>query len=352
MAGPGHKAEWKRVRELVKTSVPTRVDRILGVNVSTRRVDVHKTEVTMDMQSYTLQAIDMYRSVKDAPALSTRARAPYYEPSIQEIKDLGSNTSNTIFGNHAASLLMKALYLARMVRMDLCFTINSLAKYVSKWNQLCDKQLAHLFSFMLNTASTKMVSIIDSRDLDNLHLEAYPDADLCGAIDSTKSTSGGILCLTGSHGTFVQLEWFSKRQAATSHSTSEAEMAALSKMLRECLIPQQSLWSEMLARDVKATVYEDNTATIKIAQTGYSQALRHMQKHHRINLGLVHDILTHPDLSIEHIPTHLQKGDLFTKGLNASKHAEAMKMVNLLGGTCVWIRMRKAWQSRMRGAVK
>ena len=112
-------------------------------------------------------------------------------------------------------------------------------------------------------------------------------------------------------------------------------MVALSKLLREHLVPQQGLWSQLVGRPVKATIFEDNTATIKVAETGYSQQLRHMHKHHRISLGLVRDFLDHPDLTIKHIETVKQKGDLFTKGLSPAKHSSAMEMVRLLGGIVI-----------------
>ena len=86
---------------------------------------------------------------------------------------------------------------------------------------------------------------VDSLDLDNVVLHGYPDADLAGTYDCTRATSGGFLELVGDN-TFFPLDWFSKRQTATSHSTTEAELVSASKMLREHLIPLQSLWSVML----------------------------------------------------------------------------------------------------------
>lgn len=99
------------------------------------------------------------------------------------------------------------------------------------------------FLLLQNSKATQLVGTIDKRDLGSLRIEAYPDADLAGNFATSKSTSGGFLALTGPHGTFTHLEWFSKRQTATSHSTSEAEMIAMSKMLRESMVPQMGLWS-------------------------------------------------------------------------------------------------------------
>jgi len=232
---------------------------------------------------------------------------------------------------------MKALYLARMVRIDVTFTLNFLAKFVTKWNPLCDRQMCHLFSYLANSCKTRLVSIVDRLDLGQLTVGGYPDADLCGSYDTTRSTSSCFTCLEGPNGTFVQLEWFSKRQSATSHSTTEAEMISLSKILRKSVVPILGLWTYLLERKVTGSVFEDNQSTIQVAESGYSQQLRHLAKHHRISLGLVHDIVSHPDVNLFHIDTNKQKGDLLTKGLSRIKHNAAMDLVGLYRAMCLLI---------------
>ena len=72
-------------------------------------------------------------------------------------------------------------------------------------------------------------------------------------------------------------------------------------------------------------------STITVANSGYSPQLRHLHKHHRISLGLVHDFVSHSDISLEHIETTKQKGDLLTKGLSRPKHSAALELVRLMG---------------------
>ena len=55
-----------------------------------------------------------------------------------------------------------------------------------------------------------------------------------------------------------------------------------------------------------------------------------VKKHHRISLGLVHELISsHDDIELVHVETNLQKGDLMTKGLQRPKHDPAMEMVGL-----------------------
>jgi hypothetical protein len=161
-----------------------------------------------------------------------------------------------------------------------------------------------------------------------VELHAYPDADLAGTFDTTKATSGGFINLFGLN-TFFPLDWYSKRQTATAHSTTEAELISASKMLRETLIPLMDLWALMLDRNVKGVIHEDNMSTITVIESGYSPQLRHLQKHHRISLGLVHELCQNPDIDVKHCPTDLQKGDILTKGLARPKHEPACRLVGL-----------------------
>ena len=81
-------------------------------------------------------------------------------------------------------------------------------------------------------------------------------------------------------------------------------------------MPLQSLWSAIFGRTVRAKYFEDNTATVSIIKTGYSVALRHLAKHHRISLSFANEATGEDnDSSIEYIPTGLQKGDILTKPL-------------------------------------
>jgi hypothetical protein len=308
---------------------------VLGVHHSFKKISETKREVVLDMTAYAQQALDMYHAVPNAPALKANVHYPWYEPTQAEIAELSSKPG--IFSHCAASLLMKLLYAGRMVRLDLCYSINALSRYVTKWNALCDKQMTHLFSYLLMSKGTCLHAYTDSNDIDSVELHAYPDADLAGSYDSTKATSGGFIHLHGEN-TFFPLDWYSKRQGATSHSTTEAELISASKMLRESLVPLISLWELMLDRSMLSTLWEDNMSTITVIAKGYSPQLRHLDKHHRISLGIVHEWCQRKGLGVKHKPSAEQKGDMMTKGLARPKHEPACRMVGLYPFliSCVW----------------
>ena len=56
-------------------------------------------------------------------------------------------------------------------------------------------------------------------------------SDFAGDLEDSKSTSGGILCIFGSH-TFVPISWMCKKQTSVSHSSTESEIISLDAGVR------------------------------------------------------------------------------------------------------------------------
>ena len=67
-------------------------------------------------------------------------------------------------------------------------------------------------------------------------LGMFHDTDFAGDLEDSKSTSGGILCIFGSH-TFVPISWMCKKQTLVSRSFTESENISLDAGLRYDGIP-------------------------------------------------------------------------------------------------------------------
>ena len=72
-------------------------------------------------------------------------------------------------------------------------------------------------------------------------LGLFQDSDFAGDLEDSKSTSGGLLCILGSH-TFVPKSWICKKQTSASHGSREAEIISLDAGLRMDGIPALDLW--------------------------------------------------------------------------------------------------------------
>ena len=72
-------------------------------------------------------------------------------------------------------------------------------------------------------------------------LGLFQDSGFAGDLEDSKSTSGGTLCVFGSH-TFVPMSWMYKKQTSVSPSSTESEIISLDAGLRLDGLPALDLW--------------------------------------------------------------------------------------------------------------
>ena len=77
-------------------------------------------------------------------------------------------------------------------------------------------------------------------------LGLFQDSDFTGDLADSRSTSGGTLCIFGSH-TFVPLSWMCKKQTLVSHSSTESEIISLYAGLKLDGFPALDLWDLIVA---------------------------------------------------------------------------------------------------------
>ena len=75
---------------------------------------------------------------------------------------------------------------------------------VTKLAKACDIRLARLISY-IHTCEFRQCCYVGNT-AQQCRLGLFQDSDFAGDLDDTKSTSGGILCIFGSH-TFVPVNW-------------------------------------------------------------------------------------------------------------------------------------------------
>ena len=195
-------------------------------------------------------------------------------------------------------------------------------------------------------------------------LGLFQDSDFAGDLEESKSTSGGTLCIFGSH-TFVPISWMCKKQTAVSHSSTESEIISLDAGLRLDGIIALDLWDLIVSvlgntiqtperpgrpvvndnnvrsankrsqgminvlnsidcvpskvqfshQEALLYVFEDNEAVIKMIIKGRSPTMRHVSRSHRVALyWLVDRINLDPKIQIKYIDTKNQLADILTEG--------------------------------------
>ena len=136
--------------------------------------------------------------------------------------------------------VLKCLYLARIGRPDILWSANRLARAVTKWTKACDKRLACLISYIHHTCEYRQYCYVGNT-AQHCRLGLFQDSDFAGDLEDSKSTSGGLFCIFGSH-TFVPIRWMCKQQTSVSHSSTDAEVTSLDAGLRVDGLPALDLW--------------------------------------------------------------------------------------------------------------
>ena len=187
-------------------------------------------------------------------------------------------------------------------------------------------------------------------------LGLFQDSDFAGDLEDSKSTSGGTLCIFGSH-TIVPISWMCKKQTAVSHSSTESEIISLDTGLRFDGLLALELWDLIVSvlgnisrvshrsgqpdhdvhkrhkspknidvmKDIDSVpsnvqsarqeallcVFEDNEAVIKMIIKGRSPTMRHVSRTHRVALDWLFDrINLDSKIQIKYIDTKNQLADI------------------------------------------
>ena len=244
----------------------------------------------------------------------------------------------------------------RIARPDILWSVNKLARSITKWTKACDKRLNRLISYIHHTCEYKQYCHVGNT-VKQCRLGLFQDSDFAGDLEDSKSTSGGTLCILGRH-TFVPISWMCKKQTSVSHSSTEPEIISLDTGLRLDGLPALELWdlivsvfgniSHISDRTVKPVngknkshnkidamqdidsvpsnvqsarqeallyVFEDNEAVIKMIMKGRSSTMRHVSRTHRVAFDWLFDrINLDPKIQIKYIDTKNQLADILTKG--------------------------------------
>ena len=99
-------------------------------------------------------------------------------------------------------------------------------------------------------------------------------------------------------------------------------------MLSEAM-PAMSLWDLVLGRSIPLRIYEDNMATIKVVNKGYSPKLRHILRTHKVNLSSIKEAVDNDNIELRYVETEQQAADVFTKALCPMKWPAAMEMLGV-----------------------
>ena len=101
-------------------------------------------------------------------------------------------------------IVLKCLHLARIGRPDILWSVNKLARSITKWTKACDKRLSRLISYIHHSCELQTILSFGKTLPNNVDWDCFKTQILQEILMIQKSTSRGTLCIFGSH-TFVPI---------------------------------------------------------------------------------------------------------------------------------------------------
>ena len=371
LAGPSENLAkgWDMLRTVLRIEPETDLGLYLGCTLSQGDAQLHNGKkvktITYNMEGLLKLSVEKYLDIigKDTklkkvstPSLPEETKSSPYrapadgkhrvecpwcahsfdpgEPALYETGDSrhGRDSEPLNRGSlapHAASVLMKLLYAARIARFDLLRSINALARNVTKWTKDDDARLHHLMCYVNSTLSLKMIGWVGDK-IEDLSLGLFADADFAGCAQSLRSTSGSHLQVQGKFTRFP-LAGGSKRQGCVSHSTPEAEIVAADTALRTLGIPALSLWKVLAKVFPQLLFHDDNQGMIGVVRSGRNPTMRHLERTHGISIASMHEHFQKDHFVLIYEITAKMAADIHTKGFkNPMAWKKACMLINLL----------------------
>ena len=255
-----------------------------------------------------------------------------------------------------SQIVLKCFYLARIGRPDILWSVNKLARSITKWTKAFDKRLIRLISYIHHTNNIVMWVILQN----NADWDCFKILTLREILKIQNPLLEEYCAFFGSH-TFVPISWMCKKQTSVSHSSTESEIISLDAGLRLDGLPALELWDLIVSvlenvsrvsdrsgkpesddhkhhkshnkidvmKDIDAVlsnvqsarqeallyVFEDNEAVIKMIIKGSSPTMRHVSRTNRVALDWLFDRINLDSKSqIKYIDTKNQLADILTKG--------------------------------------
>ena len=371
LAGPSENLAkgWEMLRTVLRIEPETDLGLYLGCVLSQGETQLHNGKkvktITYNMEGLLKLSVEKYLDIigKDTklkkvstPSLPEETKcSPYrapsdgkrkvecpwcahsFDPEMSALNETvnsrpGQDSETPNRGNlapHAASVLMKLLYAARIARFDLLRSINALARNVTKWTKDADARLHHLMCYVNSTLSLKMIGWVGDK-IEDLSLGLFADADFAGCAQSLRSTSGSHLQVQGKFTRFP-LAGGSKRQGCVSHSTPEAEIVAADTALRTLGIPALSLWKVLAKVFPQLLFHDDNQGMIGVVRSGRNPTMRHLERTHGISIASMHEHFQKDHFVLIYEITAKMAADIHTKGFrNPMAWKKACMLINLL----------------------
>ena len=157
VSGPSaqHKSFWDKMKTMLNIEDPTPVSRVLGREHLVNR-SLKETSVEYHMSDFAEPACETYLKLAGGITLK-HAPTPFLVDAALPERDWEVKGA---LSDHAAKVLMKCLWLARLSRPDLLRPITELSRRITRWSSNDDRKLYRLMCYISSSKSYRMRSYI------------------------------------------------------------------------------------------------------------------------------------------------------------------------------------------------
>jgi hypothetical protein len=209
-----------------------------------------------------------------------------------------------------ASLIGSLLYAAISTRIDICYAVSVLTRFMSQPNSIHWQAAKRVLRYLagqdipqLSLHYQKKSNYVDG----HFHVAAFVDADHASDVEDRKSVSGYIVKVND-----CVVSWSCKKQRTVATSSCEAEYVALSSVGKEVMWFRSFLNELGFQQSSPSTLYCDNRAAIQVSA---HDSVHEKSKHIDIAIHWVRNAISEGHLYVEWVSTHEQQADILTKAL-------------------------------------
>lgn len=198
------------------------------------------------------------------------------------------------------------MYLSVSTRPDITHAVNMLSRYMQAPTSQHLIAAKKVLRYIKGAISYGLTFKTGEQNKD-IKITAYSDSDWGGDIADRRSTTGYCVFVNDN-----LVSWSTKKQVTVALSSAEAELIAMTEVVKEVL------WFTQLIGELKYTVkypvviYVDNQSAIKIAENGVQHD---RTKHIDIRYHFVKDYIKQKKIKIQWLESSEQRADIFTKAL-------------------------------------
>ena len=204
--------------------------------------------------------------------------------------------------------LVGSLVYLTVTRPDIAHAVQILSQFVSAPTSV---HYGHLLRVLRYLRGTKTQCLFyDSNS--PLQLHAYSDATWASDPTDRRSITGYCILLGSS-----PVAWKSKKQAAVSRSSTEAELRALATTTAEIIWIRWLLADLGVSCDSPTLLRCDNTGAIQIC---HDPVKRELTKHIGVDVSFTRSHCHQKTIDLQYVPSELQLADFFTKAQTRAQH--------------------------------